>query len=303
MAINLASIYQQLLPGLMAVDGKYKEVPLELDKVFVTKQSIMNMERSVQSRFLGIAALKVDGGSVVYDNQSGDRFIYNMQPIGAGIGYVITRNALADGLYKDTFTPNNLGMQNSMRAFWNTQAAYLFNTASTYNANIGGDGVALLSTAHPIDGGTFANTSSSPQSLGEGSLISAIKAVPKSFVDQAGLFIDVTTEDLIIPWAQRDVALRLIKSELRPGTANNDPNVIPILHGGIRNIITGRYLTSDYPWFLTTSVKGLIKIEREPFESDMNVDFDSDNLKVKCYERACYTYNDPRCLYGQMATA
>lgn len=303
MSINLASIYQQLFPGLMAVDGKYKEVPLELDKLFVTRQSIMNMERSLQSRFLGIAALKADGGGVTYENGAGDRFIYNMQPVGAGIGYVMTRNALADGLYKDSFMPSNLGMQNAMRAFWNTQAAYLLNTASTYNANLGGDGVALLSTAHPLDVGTWANTSSTPQSLSEASLVSAIKAVPKTFVDQAGLFIDVTTENLVIPWAQRDVALRLIKSELRPGTANNDPNIIPMLHGGIKEIITSRYLTSDYPWFLTTSVKGFIKIEREPFESDMNVDFDTDNLKVKCYERAGYFYNDPRCVYGQMATA
>jgi hypothetical protein len=303
MAINLSSIYQQLWPGLMAVTGKYKDVPLELDSVFSKRQSTMNMERTVQSRFLGIAQLKTDGGSVVYDNQAGDRYIYNMQPVGAGVGYVVTRNALADGQYKDDFMPSNLGMQNAMRAFWNTQAAYMFNAASTYNSNVGGDGVALLSTAHPLDVGTWANTSSTPQSLSEGSLLSAIKAVPKSFVDQAGLFIDVRTEDLIVPWNLRDVALRLTKAELRPGTANNDPNVIPILNGGVKNIITSRYLTSDYAWFMTTSVKGFIKIEREPFESDMNVDFDTDNLKVKCYERAGYFYNDPRCVYGQIATA
>ena len=250
-----------------------------------------------------IAQLKTDGQSVIYDNQAGDRYTWNMQPIGAGLGYVITRNALADNLYKDTFTPTNLGLQNSMRAFWNTQAAYLFNTAGTYNSAVGGDGVALLATNHPVDGNTFANTSSTPQSLNEASLIAAIKAVPTTFVDQAGLFIDVQTEKLLIPWNLRDVALRLLEAELRPGTSQNDPNVIGKLHGGISDLVTSRYLTSQYAWFLTTSVEGLLEIEREPFEMTMFTDFDSDNLKVKAYERKGYFANDPRSVYGQLATA
>ena len=303
MSINLASIANQLTPGLMAVTGRYKEVPLELDSVFTRKQSILNMERSLQVRMLGIGQMKADGGSTAFENMAGDRYVYNMQPINAGIGYVITRNTLADGLYKDVFMPSNLGMQNAMRAFWNTQAAYIFNAASTYNPLLGGDGVALLSTAHPLDSGTWANTSATPQSLSESSLTAAIKAIPKTFVDQAGLFIDVMSEDLIIPWNLRDVALRLIKTELRPGTANNDINAIPVLHGGIKNIVTSRYLTSDYAWFLTTSCKGLIHLEREPFESNMFVDFDTDNLKVKCFERAGFFWNDPRSVYGMMALA
>ena len=303
MSINLASIFNQLTPGLMAVTGKYKEVPLEFDQIFTKKSSILNMERSSQARFLGIGQMKSDGGSTVFENLAGDRYTYNMQPINAGLGYVMTRNTLADGLYKDVFTPSNLGLQNSMRNFWNTQAAYIFNAASTYNPLLGGDGVALLSTAHPTDASNWANTSSTPQSLSEASLTAAIKAIPKTFVDQAGLFIDVMSEDLLIPWNLRDVALRLIKTELRPGTANNDINVIPTLHGGIKNIVTSRFLTSDYAWFLTTSVKGFIHLEREPFETDMFVDFDTDNLKVKCFERAGFFYNDPRAVYGMMATA
>ena len=303
MSINLASIFQELQPGLMAVTGKYKEVPFEFAPVFIKKHSKMNMERTVQTRFVGIAQLKNDGQSVVYDNQAGDRFTYNMSPTGAGLGYVITRNALSDCLYKDTFTPANLGLQRSMGAFWNTMAAYLFNTAATYDNKSGGDGQPLLSTGHLVDGGTFANTSSTPQSLNEGSLIAAITAIPTTFVDQAGLFIDVQSEKLVVPWNLRAVALRLLEAELRPGTANNDPNVINKLHGGISGLVTSRYLTSPYAWWLTTSVEGFIEIEREAFEMTMFTDFDSDNLKVKCYERKGYFFNDPRCVYGQMATS
>lgn len=303
MAINLASIFQELQPGLMAVTGKYKEVPFEFDGIFTKKTSKQNLERTVQSRFMSIADLKVDGQSVTYDNNAGDRFTYNMQPVGAGLGYIITRNALADCLYKDTFTPANLGLQRSMGSFWNTMAAYIFNAATTVNTQLGGDGQALLSTAHPIDGGTFANTSSTPQSLSEGSLIAAITAIPTTFVDQAGLFVDIQAEKLLIPWNLKATAKRLLEAQLRPGTANNDPNVIQNLHGEISPLVTSRYLTSPYAWFLTTSIKGLIEIEREPFEMTMFTDFDSDNLKVKCYERKGFFQNDPRSAYGQAATA
>jgi hypothetical protein len=262
----------------------------------------MNQEFTVQARYTGIAQLKEDGQGVTYDNSPGDRFKYNMKPIGAGLGYVLTRNVLADGLYKDEFPVQNLGLQNSMRYFWNIQSAYLFNTASTYDANTGGSGQALLSTAQPVDGGTFANTSSTPQSLSEGSLVSAIKTIPTTFVDQANMLIDVLPETLLFPWNLRDVALRLLGAELRPGTANNDPNIIHDLNGHIRPKVC-RFLSSSYAWFLLTSVKGFIEIEREPFEMDMFVDFDTDNLKVKCYERKGYFWNDPRAVYGQMATS
>jgi hypothetical protein len=302
MSINLASIFAELQPGLMAVTGKYKEVPFEFKGIFTKKSSKMNMEKTVQARFTPIAQLKTDGQSVAYDNNAGDRYTYNMQPVGAGLGYVMTRNALADCLYKSDFTPANLGLQRSMGAFWNTQAAYLFNTASTYNSATGGDGQALLSTGHLVDGGTFANTSATPQSLNEASLLAALKAIPTTFVDQAGLFIDVQAEKLLIPWNLLDVGKRLLESELRPGTANNDPNVIQGINGRLTPVVS-RYLTSQYAWFLPTSVEGFIEIEREAFEMTMFTDFDSDNLKVKCYERKGYFFNDPRAVYGQMATA
>ena len=164
MAINLGAIAKQLYPGLLEDKGKYKEVPLELDRVFTKKQSFMNQEFVVQMRYTGIAAQKKDGGPVSYDNGSGDRYTYAMQPIGAGIGVVWTRNALADGFYKDAFSPTNIGLQNSMRSFWNVQSASVFNLAGTYNAAVGGDGQALLSTAHPVDGGCFQNTTLIDQS-------------------------------------------------------------------------------------------------------------------------------------------
>jgi hypothetical protein len=301
MAINLAQIYNELKPGLNTLTGKYREAPLELDDIFVQRQSYMNQEFSVQMRYTGIAQLKNDGQSVAYDNSPGERFKYNMRPIGAGLGVIFTRNTLADNLYKDAFGPAVIGLQNSMRYFWNVQAAYLFNTAGTYDPNTGGSGQPLASTAHPVDGSTFANTTTTPQDLSEASLVAAIKTIPTTFVDQANLLIDVLPETLFFPWNLRDTALRLLNAELRPGTANNDPNIIHDLNGHIRPKVS-RFLTSQYAWFLLTSVKGFVCFEREPYEEDMFCDFDTDNLKLKNYQRRGYFWNDPRAVYAQLPT-
>jgi hypothetical protein len=303
MSISLASIRNQLLPGLMEITGEYDQIAPEWEGIFVTKVSNLNQERSLQVRYTGIAQQKTEGGQTPIDNQSGDRWAYTMEPIEAGIMYSITRKAVDDGLYKSEFRPANLGLQQSMRAFWNTQAAYILNTASTYVPAIGGDGKALLATDHPVDTGTFANTSSVPLALNEASLIGGAKGIRKNFVDEAGILQDIFAEDLIVPTNLEDVAIRLLKTDLRPGTGNNDVNVIPTMAGGIKNYKVLRYLTSDFPWFLTTTVKGLIHLERIPFEMDMFVDFDTDNLKVKSYERGGFFYNDPRALWGQMATS
>lgn len=302
MSVNLAAIANQLLPGLMDVTGEYKKIPAEWKNIFTTKTSKMAQEKSLQVRYLGPAQIKNEGQASFADNQSGDRSSYNIVPVEASIMYAITRKAIDDGLYRDQFRPTNLGLNNSMVAFWNAYAANILNTASTYDANIGGDGKALLATDHPIDTGTWANTSSTPQSLNETSLISAMKNIRK-FRDEAGILIDAWAENLIVPINLEDTAIRLEKTELRPGTANNDVNVIPTVAGGLKTYSVMRYLTSDYAWFATTNIKGLIHTQRTPYETSMWVDEATDNLMVKAYERAGFAYTDPRAVYGQIATA
>ena len=305
MSIVTQSLKNLLLPGLLEVSGEYDQVQSEWEGVYTTKTSSMQLERTVQMRFTSPARVKTEGGATYMDNESGERAQYNLEPIEASIGYSFTRKAIDDNLYKDAFRPANLGLQQSMRAFWNAMAAAVFNTASTYNPNIGGDGVSLLNTAHPNDAAPWANTSSTPRSLNEASLIAAIKGVASNFVDEAGILQHIDTEQLVIPINLIDTAIRLTQAELRPGTAQNDPNVInnKDMFGGIRGFKVMRYLTSAYPWFLTTSVKGLIHLDRVPFEMDMQVEFNTDNLLVKSYQRGGFFYDDPRSLWGEMATS
>jgi len=302
MSINLASIANQLLPGLMDVTGEYDKVPAEWKDIFTTKVSKMAVERSLQVRYLGAARQKQEGEASYADNDSGDRGVYNIEHVEASIMYAMTQKAIEDGLYRENFRPTNLGLNNGMVAFWNAYAANVLNAATTYDANIGGDQKALLATDHPIDSGTQSNTGSTPLALNESSLISGMKNIRK-YRDEAGILIDAWGELLVIPVNLEDTAIRLQKTELRPGTANNDVNVIPEVAGGISKYKVMRYLTSDYAWFIKTNVKGLIHTRRVPYATSMWVDEATDTLMVKNRERAGFGHTDWRALHGQIATS
>jgi len=113
MAINLAQIRDELRPGLYAVDGQYKNIPAQYKKVFKTKQSTMEVERKAQMAFMGMAQLKQEGGATQFDNNAGQRFIFNAATFEVGLGYSITRKAIRDNLYKSEFQPTNLNLTKS----------------------------------------------------------------------------------------------------------------------------------------------------------------------------------------------
>lgn len=309
MAINLAAERDLLLPGLAAITGQYKNIEPQWKRVFRTIQSRMQIERTVQARYLSLAALKDEGAPTLMDNNAGQRWIYNMEPIEAGLGYAITRKAIDDNLYKSDFNPMNLGLAKSFADYWEIQAANIFNTAGTYSASIGGDGVSLLNSAHPLTetspfvGGSWANRPSVDVDLNEATLIGGLKQIRSGFVNEAGLKIRARGKLLLVPVNLEDVAIRLIKTDLRPGTSDNDANAIHSLSGGLHDFEVFDYFTSSFSWFIKTDVEGLIHIDRVGFELDMHVDFMTDNLLVKGYQRAGFFYNDPRCLYGSLPTS
>jgi len=301
MSINIAAIRDLLLPGLMDVTGQYQQIERQWSQIFKTHKSRMQLERTVQARYLPMARLKDEGGQTSFDNNAGERFVYNMEPSEVGLGYAITRKAIDDNLYADAFMPTNLGLNKSFSEYWEVDAANIFNTATTYNAALGGDGVALLSASHPYDDGTWANTSTTPQDLNEASLTNGMKSIRKNYVDEAGLKVRARARRLIVPVDLEDVAIRLTKTELRPGTANNDVNAILSLSGGLPDGYTVMdYLTSVRAWFLKTNIDGLVHLQRIPYETDMFCDFVTDNLLVKGYERGGFYYNDPRAIFGQV---
>jgi len=301
MSINIAAIRDLLLPGLMDVTGQYRQIERQWSTVFTTHQSNMQLERTVQARYLPMATLKLEGGPTTFDNNAGERYVWNMEPIEAGLGYAITRKAIDDNLYKSAFTPTNLGLNKSFSEFWEVEAAGIFNNANVYDANLGGDGQPLLSTAHPFDYGTWANTTATQMDLNEASLTTGQLSIRKNFVDEAGLKVRARAQMLAVPVDLEPVAIRLLESELRPGTGNNDVNTITRQSNGIpKGYKVFDYFTNQRAWYLKTDIQGLIHLQRIAYETDMFCDFVTDNLLVKGYERGGFFFNDPRALWGQM---
>ena len=302
MTIALSSIKDLLLPGVMDLPGKYDMIPAQWKGYFATGKSQMAVERSVSLRFLGLAALKNEGAQTNFDNNAGERFVYSQEHIEIGLGYAITRKAVDDNLYETQFNPSNLGLMESFAQTKEILAANVLNTATTYNSQIGGDGVSLINTAHPIDGYNVANQPSTDVDLNESTLYSMLILI-RQFRNNAGLKIFARGRKLLVPIQLEYIAARLTKTELRPGTADNDVNAL--LHTG--GIADGYevldFLTSNFAWFVLTNIKGLVHLERVPFETSMWVDDTTDNLLTKGYERYSFSYNDFRAIAGTVPTA
>ena len=303
MAVNLSAIKDLLLPGLRGIEGKYEQIPSQYDKIFTKHDSKMALERTAEMRFLGLAQLKTEGAQTSFDNGAGERYVYNQEHTEIALGYAITRKAIDDNLYKSQFMPSNLGLIESFQQTKEIYGANVLNTATTYNASVGGDGVALIATNHPIDGGTVANRPAVDVDLNESTLLNAMISIRTNFKDQAGLKVFARGRRLVVPPALEPTAIRLTKTELRPGTADNDVNAIMMTAGGLpEGYMVNDFLTSASAWFLLTNIDGLSYMERVKFETDMQVDFVTDNLLVKGYERYSFGYYNWRSIFGSFPT-
>lgn len=302
MSINLAQIRQELFPGLRGIEGRYQQIPTQWDKVFERGTSNMALERTSEMRFLGLFQQKTEGGSIMFDNAAGDRYVYNQEHLELALGYAITRKAIEDNLYKDQFDPSNLGLMDAAAQTKEIIGANILNNATTYDSTIVGDGVSLLSTAHPIDGNTWANTPTVQVDLGEAPLENAQIAI-RYYPDQAGLRIMARGKLLIVPPQLKYVATRLLMTELRPGTANNDINALKWGNDYSEGFQVMDFLTSAFAWFVKTDKKGLLYLERRKFDTDMQVDFTTQNLLVAATERYSFGYYNPRALYGSTPTS
>lgn len=304
MAVNLSQIRDLLLPGLRDVTGQYKDYETQWSKIFQSAKSEMALERTASMRFLGLAQLKTEGGQTSFDNNAGERYVYNQEHNEIALGYAITRKAIDDNLYKTQFRPSNLGLQKSFKQTKEIYGANVLNTATTYNSAVSGDGVALCSTSHPVDGNTVANRPSVDLDLNESSLLSSMVAISQTWRDNANLRMQALARKLVVPPPLEPTAIRLTKTELRPGTANNDVNAIMFTAGGLKEgYMVNQYLTSNFAWFLLTDQEGLLYLERVPYETDMQVDFVTDNLLVKAYERYSFGYYDWRAIWGSFPTS
>ena len=304
MPVALSQIKDLLLPGLWGIDGRYPMIERQWPQIFKQIDSKMALERRAAMRFLGYAQLKNEGGPTATDNNMGQRYVYNATHFEVGLMYAITRPAIDDNLYRAEFGPNNDGL---MEAFKETEEVYcanILNNGTTFNPSIQGDSVALFSTAHPIDGTTIANQPSPDVSLNETSLLNAAITIRSTWKNNAGLKIHARGQKLIVPAQLEPIAARLFRSELRVGTGNNDINAVREMEQSFKEgYFVYDYLSSSFAWFVLTNHPGLAFFVRKPFESDMSVEFSTDNLLVKGYMRYVPTYYDWRHIWGTFPTS
>jgi len=296
MAINTTQIRDLLRPGLAAVFGDYDMYPSQWSEIFTKHTSDKAVEIEVEIKMLGLAAIKAEGASVAYDTM-GQRYVTNYLHRYVGIGFIITRQAIKDNLYKSRFPMQAKALKDSFGQTKEVLGAAVLNNGFDTNYPIG-DGKPVYSTTHPIDTGTVANTFTVQADLNETSLQDAIVAIQK-FRAASGLRVMVKPEKLIVPPELQWQANRLLNSQFRTDTANNDESAIYNTSAVPQGYRVNQFLTDTNAWFLMTNCDdGFKYYDREPLEIDMYTDFDNDNLKVKGIERYSFGVSNFRGSFG-----
>lgn len=296
--ITTASHPKALWPGIKAWWGQvYDEHKEEYSQLFDSDTSSMNYEEDVQLTGFGLAPVKSEGSGVSYDSEI-QGFTTRYTHIAYALGYIVTKEELDDNLYEQVSRRRSAALAMSFRQTKENVGANIYNRAfnGTY---LGGDGVALASTAHPnTSGGTFANKPSVDADLSEASLEDALTAI-MGFQNDRGLLINVMPRSLVVARQNWWNANRIMKSAYTPTTANNAVNVLVATNALPEGIVMNHYLTSPNAWFVRTNIQnGLKYYSRVGIQFDQDNDFDTMNAKAKGYERYSFGWTDPRAIYG-----
>jgi hypothetical protein len=296
--ITTASHPKALWPGIKAWWGQvYDEHKEEYSQLFDSDTSSMNYEEDVQLTGFGLAPVKSEGSGVAYDSEI-QGFTTRYTHIAYALGYIVTKEELDDNLYEQVSRRRSAALAMSFRQTKENVGANIYNRAfnGTY---LGGDGVALCSTAHPnTSGGTFANTPTVAADLSEASLEDALTAI-MGFQNDRGLLINVMPRSLVVARQNWWNANRIMKSAYTPSTANNAVNVLVATNALPEGIVMNHYLTSPNAWFVRTNIQnGLKYYSRVGIQFDQDNDFDTMNAKAKGYERYSFGWTDPRAIYG-----
>jgi len=298
MAISRAQLLKELLPGLNALFGlEYARYGEEHKEIYETETSERSFEEETKLSGFSAAPVKNEGSALAYDNaQEAWTARYTHETI--AMGFSITEEAIEDNLYDSLSSRYTKALARAMAYTKQVKAANVlnnaFNTSVTY-----GDGVSLCNTAHPlISGGTNSNRPATAADLNETSLENAVIQIA-AWTDERGLLIAAKPKKLVIPPALQFVATRLLETNLRVGTADNDINAIKN-NGSIPDgYAINHWLTDNNAWFLTTDVpNGLKHFVRSPLQNSMDGDFDTGNVRYKARERYSFGVSDPLGIYG-----
>jgi len=298
MAISRAQLLKELLPGLNALFGlEYARYGEEHKEIYETETSERSFEEETKLSGFSAAPVKNEGSAIAYDNaQEAWTTRYNHETI--ALGFSITEEAVEDNLYDSLSARYTKGLARAMAYTKQVKAAAVINNGFSA-AYPGGDNVALFSTAHPlINGSTNSNTASTAVDLNETSLEAAVIQIA-AWTDERGLLIAAKPKKLIVPPALMFVAKRLLDTELRVGTTDNDINAIKQMGAIPEGYTVNHFLTDNNGWYLCTDVpNGLKHFERMALVNSMDGDFDTGNVRYKSRERYSFGWSDPLGIYG-----
>jgi len=297
MAISRAQALKELLPGLNALFGlEYAKYENEHAEIYETENSERSFEEEVKLSGFGAAPVKAEGAAIEYDNaQESFTARYNHETV--AMGFSITEEAMEDNLYDSLSARYTKALARGMAYTKQVKAALLLNTGFTTFQS--GDGVTLFNTAHPtVSGSTNSNRPSADADLNETSLEQAVIDIA-AFRDERGLLIAARPRKLIVPPALMFVATRLLETELRVGTADNDINALKSNGSIPEGYRVNHYLTDNDAWFLTTDVpNGMKHFVRVAMQTSMDGDFDTGNVRYKARERYSFGVSDPLGIFG-----
>ena len=298
MAMSRAQLLKELLPGLNALFGlEYKRYGEEHKEIFEQETSERSFEEEVKLSGFAAAPVKDEGSAIAYDNaQEAWTARYNHETI--AMGFSITEEAIEDNLYDSLSARYTKALARAMAYTKQVKGANILNRAFNSSYTFG-DGVVLCSTAHPlVSGGTNSNRPSTASDLNETSLEAAVIQI-SNWTDERGLLVAGKPKRLIIPADLMFVAQRLLKSEGRVGTADNDINAVKsmgVIPGGFS---VNHYLTDTNAWFVSTDIpNGLKYFVRTPMSTSMDGDFDTGNARYKARERYSFGVSDPLGVFG-----
>ena len=298
MAISRAQLLKELLPGLNALFGlEYAKYSEEHKEIYETETSERSFEEETKLSGFSAAPVKNEGSAISYDNaQEAWTARYTHETI--ALGFSITEEAIEDNLYDSLSARYTKALARAMYYTKEVKAAAVlnngFSSAVTY-----GDGQPLFSTSHPlVSGGVNSNRPATNSDLNETSLENAVIQIA-AWTDERGLLIAAKPRKLVVPPNLMFTATRLLQTELRVATADNDVNALKMMGSIPEGYTVNHYLTDTNAWFLTTDVpNGLKHFVRTPMQNSMDGDFDTGNVRYKARERYSFGVSDPLGIFG-----
>lgn len=296
-AISRAQLLKELLPGLNALFGmEYARYEQEHAEIYTEYSSERSFEEDQKVTGFQSAPVKQEGASTLFDTaQEGYTTRYIMETI--SMGFALTQEAFEDNLYDSLSARYTKELARSMANTKQIKAANVLNNGFT--TYLTGDGVSLYNTAHPqVAGPVISNRPTVAVDLNETSLEAATIQIAK-WTDDRGKLINARVRKMVVPVDQQYVAIRVLETQLQPGTANNDVNAIRTSAAVPEGFTTNHFLVDPDAWFLQTDVTdGFKYFNRVPISDDSDGDFDTGNMRFKMRERYSFGVSDYLSSWG-----